>query len=84
MAPLGGHSITNLDEDDVDVEIIDGDMPVEEKRELLRQIGILTEDEEEIDLDQAIRDHTLQVRDIHHSATLISNICVELRVFYRP
>jgi len=56
-------SFSELDADMVDLKIIEGDMPESEKREILAQIGVLTDDDLEVDLDQAIRDQTLQVKD---------------------
>ena len=54
-------SFTDLDPDMVDMEVIEGEMPEEEKREILEQIGVLTDNDLEVDLDEAIREQTLTV-----------------------
>ena len=61
LAPLPGASISDIDPDQVDIQIIEGEMPEEEKRQILQQIGVLTDDDLEVDLDTAIDDQTLTV-----------------------
>ncbi|KAL5261543.1 hypothetical protein ACHWQZ_G007301 [Mnemiopsis leidyi] len=62
-APLPGASISDIDPDLVDIEIIEGEMPEEEKRQILEQIGVLTDNDLEVDLDTAIDDQTLTVKE---------------------
>ena len=61
QAPVPDASFTDLDPDMVDMEVIEGGMPEEEKREILEQIGVLTDNDLEVDLDEAIREQTLTV-----------------------
>jgi len=63
QAPVPGSSISGIDPDMIDLEIIEGEMPEEEKAEILEQIGTLTDDDLDVNVDEAIADKTLTLKD---------------------
>ncbi|XP_063693478.1 uncharacterized protein LOC134825252 [Bolinopsis microptera] len=63
LAPIPDGSITNLDPDMVDMEMIEGEMPEEERRMILEQITGLTDDDLDVNFDEAIEDQTLVAKE---------------------
>ena len=55
-------SISGIDPDMIDLKIIEGEMPDEEKRQILDQIGVLTDDDLSVNFEEAVNDKTLTVR----------------------